>query len=117
MTTTFSYYRGEPVLLDLVVTDHGGHDIPGLALTMRLKPAPYGVAPSRDTAAAATFDVAYHAPEASLPGYWRAQLPDGTSAGLTPGTYVTDGQLRAGAAVMAVTDPLFIRISESVTPA
>lgn len=117
MSTTFSYYRGEPVVLDLVVSNPGAYDAAALTLAMRLKPAAYGVAPSRDTAAAGQFDVTFQAAAGAEPAFWRARLPDAVSGALLPGSYVTDGQLLFGAAVIAVTDPLFIMINESVTPA
>ncbi len=64
-------------------------DLVGATCVADLKLAVNGNPPPPETAAAATFDVAY---DAELPG-WVLSLDDEVTDGLAPGVYVTDARL------------------------
>jgi len=117
MAVPFSYPRGEDIVINLVIADPGDYDPATLTVTMSLKvtynlqPPPVTVAPT------ATFVVTYHPISGSDPAYWQGVISSTVSAGLTPGSYITDALILSGSTVLSVTSPQIINVVESVTPA
>lgn len=115
--TTFLFQRGEPIIVDLVINDQGSFDPASLVTQMRLKRAENNAPPPASSPAAAVFDIAFVPASGGKAPFWRGTIDAATSAGLEPGAFVTDAEILSGAAIIAVTDPLLIKIAESVTPA
>lgn len=117
MGQPYAYPRGAPIAINLVVVDLGDYDPTTLTVTMALKvtydlqPPPVAVAPT------AEFAVTYYQAAGGNPAYWQGVIDATTSAGLTPGSYVTDAQFVFDGNVIAVSPPQIINISPTVTPA
>lgn len=116
MSQAFSYQRGAPISVDLVIADPAGYDPASLTVMMRLKIAISNAVPPKTQAQAAVFSVSYVPPSGGQKGYWQGVISGATSAALGPGLYVTDGQIMSGVDTIEVTQPQLIRIKESVTP-
>ena len=117
MSVPFTYPRGEAITIDLVISDPGDYNPATLTVTMSLKvtynlqPPPVAVAPT------ANFAVTYYPVSGSNPAYWEGVISSSVSAGLTPGSYITDALIMSSSTVLSVTSPQIINIVESVTPA
>ncbi len=115
--TEMLFRRGAPITIDLVVNDAGGLNLAALGIEMKLKKATAArVAPSSDTAAVAVFSVAYVAASGSDAAYWRGTISDTASGQLAPGFYIADAKISNGGTVVAVTEPIVIRLEQTVTP-
>ena len=114
---SFSYRRGEPIVLDLVATDAGSFALEDLSIVMRLKKAANNAPPPRSAPAAATFQTTFTAATGEDPAFWRGTIAPAASADLEPGTYVTDAEITLAGAAIAVSEPMLIRIGQSITPA
>lgn len=115
---TFTFKRGAPISVELVIDDAGTYDPTTLTVTAKLKAAlGNGSAPPPSVAALAAMDVAYTAPVSPAAGYWTLTVPDGALDNPPCGLYVVDAEIKSGADVLQVTDLIVIEIAESVTPA
>lgn len=117
--TTFTFNRGEPITVDLVISGTPSFDPAAATVVMKLKPATGSASsvPPKATASVATFAVTYTAESGSNPAFWRGTIDAPTSAALTARAYVADAEIVSGGNVVQVTDPVLIRLAESVTPA
>ena len=113
MTATFKYFRGAPIIIDLVIDDAGQIDPAAASVVMKLKA---GARPSPMQAgkpAVADFVVSYVPAQGVNRGFWRGTIAPG--AEIPAGTYVTDAVISIGGAVIGATDYVLIRIIEGVS--
>lgn len=111
--TTYTFQRGETVLLALDAVQGDPSTVTGI--TAAMKPVAAGrtmVDPA--AAVAATFAVTTRAAAGGLPGGWTLTIPAATSAGLAGGTYLADAKLVIGGAV-TITEPVAVRMIDAVT--
>jgi len=113
MPATFTFQRGEPIIIDLVIDDAGSIDPVNVTVAMRLKKGTRP--PPQSDPAIAEFVLAYVPASGSDMAYWRGTIAD--SSAIDPGDYVTDAVLSLDDAVIAITDPVRVQIRGSVTPA
>lgn len=116
---TFTYQRGEPVTVDLVIDDAGAYspsDLSQMTVSMRLKSAVSNLPPPKDTASVGDFTITFSAADGSEKAFWRGSLGGSNSQDLNPGSYVVDAEIKVGQQTIEVTDFVLIRINESVTP-
>ena len=115
--TTFSYKRGAPITIDLVVNDAGAYAPATLTARAKLKRAlGNGTPPTPEAETLADLSIAFVAAAGQDPAYWRLTVPPGTIDGKGYGLFIVDVELSNGGTVIQVTDPILIDIDESVTP-
>jgi hypothetical protein len=105
--TTFTFQRGETVLLALDAVQGDPATVTGVTATM--KPVAAGrtmVDPG--AAVAATFSVV------TRPGGWTLTIVAATSAVLAAGSYLADARLVV-AGTVTITEPVVIRMIDAVT--
>jgi hypothetical protein len=116
MTGTYTFKRGEPIAIDLVVDAPGTYDPATLTIVAKIKPAAgQGSPPPAATPATVTMASAFHPAATGVSAYWQLTAPG--SAFATPGLYIADAEIFDGSTVLQVTDPILIKLVESVTPA
>lgn len=112
---TFTYQRGEPIIVDVVVNDAGDYDPSSLTVAMALKAAVNGRVPPRTAEIVKNFTVSYVAASGSDPAYWRGTIAAADTA-LLSDMYAADAEISASGTVIEVTSPVMVFIAESVTP-
>ena len=111
--TTYTFQRGETVLLALDAVQGDPATVTGV--TAAMKPVAAGrTMADPATAVAATFVVSNRAAAGGVPGGWTLTIPAATSAGLTAGTYLADAKL-VMAGQVTITEPVAIRMVDAVT--
>jgi hypothetical protein len=111
--TPYVFQRGETIILalDAVEGDTGAVS----AIAVKLKRVPPGrTSPPLYEPVAADFTIVPRAANGEVPAGWTLTIDAVTSSGLAPGAYMADAALSVGAAVI-VTDPVAVRIRESVS--
>ena len=117
MSQPYTYPRGAPITVNLVVVEFGDYDPATLTVTMALKVTYDLLPPPVEVAPTAEFTVTYYPAVDGNPAYWQGSIDATASAGLMPGSYVTDAQFVFDGSVIAVSPPQIINVSPTVTPA
>lgn len=118
MTAVFTYKRGAPITIDLVADDVGAYNPATLTVSAKLKRAlGNGVAPPPEAEALAVLGVTFTAAAGQEKAYWRLTVPNDTIDGKGYGLFIVDAEILNGSVTLQVTDPILIKIEESVTPA
>jgi hypothetical protein len=116
MVDTFSYPRGAPIYLDIVIAAPSPIDLTTSSVSMVLKPTlDAGGLPLQRSATVATFDVVYHPANGTEAAYWRGTISAAVSATLTTRKYATTAWISVGGQVIQATDPIYIVIYESIS--
>lgn len=110
--TIYRFARGEPITIGLAIT---GGDPSGMTVYSVIKDAALGAIPPDAEPAAATFQSEFRAASGSDPAHWLFWLTAAESDGLPLGTYATDVRFSIDGVTVAITDPAWIIISESVS--
>lgn len=117
MATTYTFKRGAPIVIDLVVTAAGSYDPSTLTARARVKKAlGNSTLPPPDAPEVAVMAVAFNAAAGQEPAFWRLSLAAGAIDNEGYGLFATDVELSSGGTVLQITDPVLIRIAETVTP-
>lgn len=111
---SFTFHRGEPITVDLVVRDAGSYDAAALTAEMDLKWSANGDVPAKTLSPVGSLTVAYTAASGTEYAFWRGTYA--STVDLAPGTYVTDAVVKDGVDTLLVTEPQYIKLKESVTP-
>lgn len=114
MIATYTYQRGEPISYALRVKSG---DPTGYTITAKLKPVGPGEnePPAPSVASVADFTPTFVPAAGEVPAHWILTIDAATSAGLEPGRYITDEKLSFGEVPVNITDPVIIRIKNSVS--
>ncbi len=104
----FPFQRGEPVIIGQRVL---AGDPAGYTLIAQVKRTAGQVVPKADAAVVASFDVSFVPAAGAQLAHWLLTIP----LGLTPGQYCTDVKFIKDGTVAAISDPAFLRITESVS--
>lgn len=109
---SYQFQRGEPIQIGRAVLSG---DPDGLDVYAVLKRAIFGLVPSESVAVAATFNTEFVAASGDTAAHWLFWLTASEADALPPGTYATDVRFSIDGEVVAITDPAWIVINESVS--
>lgn len=108
----YRFQRGEPIQIGRAVL---AGDPAGLAVHSALKPASLGSVPAESVAAAATFASEFVPAAGADPAHWLFWLTAAEADALPLGTYATDVRFSIDGEVVAITEPAWIVIGDSVS--
>lgn len=108
----YRFQRGEPIVIGRAVLSG---DATGLTVDADIKPAVQGIVPAESVPVAATFTSEFVAASGEVPAHWLFYLSAEDAAALPLGTYATDVRFSIDGVTVAITEPAWIVIGESVS--
>ena len=108
----YNFQRGEPIVIGRQLVSG---DAEGMSVSAVLKPANGMTVPAESVEPAATFLVEFRAATEEAAAHWLFWLSSETADELAPGIYATDVRFAVDGVTVAITDPAWIVIGESVS--
>lgn len=108
----YRFQRGEPIMIARALLSGDGTGLTALA---QLKPASVGSVPAETVPVAATLQSEFRTAADDMPSHWLFWLSAEAAADLPLGTYATDVRFSIDGVPVAITDPAWIVIGESVS--
>jgi hypothetical protein len=112
--TPFSFQRGETISLALDAVTGDPLTVTAIGAAMKIVPPGRTGVPDGATVAA-TFSISPRAAAGEIPPGWTLTIDAATSVTLTAGNYLADARIEVAGGVI-VTEPVPIRLKQSVTP-
>ncbi len=108
----YNFQRGEPIVIGRAVLSG---DATGLEAAALMKPSRGMVVPGESVEPIATFTSEFVAAAGEDPAHWLFYLSAEQASALPPGTYATDVRFSIDGEPVAITEPAWIVIDESVS--
>ncbi len=108
----YNFQRGEPIVIGRQLVSG---DIAGVAASAVLKSANGMTVPAESVEPAAVFQVEFREETVDAAAHWLFWLSASDADELAPGTYATDVRFSIDGVTVAITEPAWIVIGESVS--